>query len=231
MKLIGKSLVAAALLAVLAACGQAETQKSPSEEQVSTASSAHDMHAIHGNNTKMPSHSAEYMQSMGKMHDEMVKAAQKADADVAFVEGMIPHHQGAIEMAKIELKYGRDPAMKKLAQEIIDAQQKEIGFMQNWLDHAANKEQVNPQSEHAKAYLADMGMHDKMMAGVHHENADAAFALGMIPHHQGAIEMAKIELKYGKDEQIKQLAQAIINAQDPEIQLMTNWLKAQGIQP
>lgn len=231
MKLIGKSLVAAALLAVLAACGQAETQKSPSETQVSAASSAHDMHAIHGSNAKMSSHSAEYMQSMGKMHDEMVKAAQKADVDVAFVEGMIPHHQGAVEMAKIELKYGRDPAMKKLAQEIIDAQQKEIGFMQNWLDHAANKEQVNPQSEHAKAYLADMGMHDKMMAGVHHENADAAFALGMIPHHQGAIEMAKIELKYGKDEQIKQLAQAIINAQDPEIQLMTNWLKAQGIQP
>ena len=45
---------------------------------------------------------------------------------------MIPHHQGAIDMAKVELKYGKDPELKKLAQDIIDAQEKEISFMKDW---------------------------------------------------------------------------------------------------
>ena len=60
-------------------------------------------------------------------------AAMIKDADVSFVKGMIAHHQGAIDMAKIELKYGKDPELKALAQNIIKAQQPEIKFMQQWL--------------------------------------------------------------------------------------------------
>ncbi len=101
--------------------------------------------------------------------------------------------------------------------------------MQNWLKTANDKDQLNAQSEHAQAYMAGMSMHDAMMKGIHHENADVAFVLGMIPHHQGAIDMATIELKYGQDPQIKKLAQDIITAQEPEITLMKDWLKAQGI--
>ncbi len=55
------------------------------------------------------------------------------DADRDFVAEMIPHHQGAIDMARVELKYGKDPKLKKLAQDIIAAQQKEIKFMNGWL--------------------------------------------------------------------------------------------------
>ena len=54
------------------------------------------------------------------------------DADKDFVAGMIPHHEGAIDMARVELRYGKDPAMKKLARDIVAAQDKEIALMKKW---------------------------------------------------------------------------------------------------
>lgn len=55
------------------------------------------------------------------------------NADVDFVKGMMPHHQGAIDMAKIMLEYGKDPEIRKLAEGIIAAQEGEIAFMKEWL--------------------------------------------------------------------------------------------------
>lgn len=76
----------------------------------------------------------ELMDSMNKMYENMAKGMNSANADVAFAQGMIAHHLGAIDMAKIELKYGTDPEMRKLAQAIIDAQGPEIEQMQKWLE-------------------------------------------------------------------------------------------------
>jgi uncharacterized protein (DUF305 family) len=67
-----------------------------------------------------------------KMMEDMA-VAYTGNTDVDFVRGMIPHHQGAIDMAKVELKYGKDPEIRKLAEAIIAAQEKEIGQMRAWL--------------------------------------------------------------------------------------------------
>jgi len=71
-----------------------------------------------------------------KMHEAMM-VEPTGNIDVDFVRGMIPHHQGAIDMAEIELKQGKDPEIRKLAQGIIAAQKKEIAQMEKWLEKNA----------------------------------------------------------------------------------------------
>ena len=174
-----------------------------------------------------PPHTQAYLAMMNKMGDEMSKAGNLADADIAFAKGMIPHHIGAVEMAKVQLEFGKDETMRKLAQAIIDGQQSEIDLMNAWLAGKDTTTQ-NPQAPHAKAYAAGKAQHEAMMAAINEPNPDVAFAKAMIPHHQGAVEMAKVQLQFGKDEKMKKLAQDIIKAQEPEIKLMQDWLKQQG---
>lgn len=171
-----------------------------------------------------PPHTQAYLAMMNKMGDEMSKAGNLADADTAFAKGMIPHHIGAVEMAKVQLEFGKDETMRKLAQAIIDGQQSEIDLMNAWLAGKDTTTQ-NPQAPHAKAYAAGKAQHEAMMAAINEPNPDVAFAKAMIPHHQGAVEMAKVQLQFGKDEKMKKLAQDIIKAQEPEIKLMQDWLK------
>ncbi|RYI16134.1 MAG: DUF305 domain-containing protein [Acetobacteraceae bacterium] len=76
---------------------------------------------------------AEYQAAMDTMHSPMVAGFQDPDPDVAFVRSMIPHHQGAIDMARIQLKYGTDPENRALAQHIIAEQELEIRQMEQWL--------------------------------------------------------------------------------------------------
>lgn len=79
------------------------------------------------------SSSQEYMSGMKGMHDKMMAAVKESDPDKAFAKGMVAHHEGAIAMAETELKYGKDPEMRKLAQDIIKAQKGEIEQMNKWL--------------------------------------------------------------------------------------------------
>jgi len=75
----------------------------------------------------------ELQSSVERMHMGMQSIAASGDSDADFVKLMIPHHQAAIDMAKTQLLYGKDPQMRRLAQEIITDQQSEIGLMNLWL--------------------------------------------------------------------------------------------------
>jgi len=73
-----------------------------------------------------------YKDANTKMHKDM-DIAYSGDADADFVRGMIPHHQGAIDMARIVLAHGKDPEIRKLAESVIRDQEKEVAMMQDWL--------------------------------------------------------------------------------------------------
>ena len=83
---------------------------------------------------KMPDTPASkgYEAAMSKMMSATKTMTMIGDPDKDFVMMMLPHHQGAIDMAKVELEYGKDPMLKKMATEIIAAQQKEIDAMKMW---------------------------------------------------------------------------------------------------
>jgi uncharacterized protein (DUF305 family) len=91
-----------------------------------------DSHSHHPKPTSQPGW-AELAESIDKMHAAMAGVQPSGDGDADFVRLMLPHHQAAIEMAKTEILFGKDPRMRRLAQEIITDQQSEIQVMQLWL--------------------------------------------------------------------------------------------------
>jgi uncharacterized protein (DUF305 family) len=97
----------------------------------------HGAHGHHGHSAKpatapVNEAAAAYKAANEKMHKDMTMEFT-GDADVDLLRGMIPHHQGAIDMAKVQLKYGKDPEVRKMAEQIIKAQEEEIAEMEAML--------------------------------------------------------------------------------------------------
>lgn len=100
-------------------------------------------------------------------------------------------------------------------------------------DHSAmgHSAMAAPKGDQGPSSKAFAEANARMHAGMDLEfsgDADVDFVKGMIAHHQGAVEMAQIVLKYGKDEELRTLATQIIAAQEPEIKFMQEWLAKQG---
>jgi uncharacterized protein (DUF305 family) len=185
-----------------------------------------------------PSPSGGMMMDHGNMgqdgmdHSNMDLGPKGANYDLLFIDAMMLHHQGAVNMAEEALQKSTRPEIKELAQAMIDAQQKEIAQMTEWrstwypnapttpMMYHAQMEHMMPMSEDMKA-----SMMMSMDLGAADDQFDLRFINGMIPHHEGALVMAKDALAKSDRPEIKQLAQAILDSQQPEIDQMKQWKK------
>jgi uncharacterized protein (DUF305 family) len=180
---------------------------------------------------------AENQAAMDKMMAGM-NIKPTGDVDHDFTAMMIPHHQGAIDMAQAELQYGRNQKLVRIAQEIVVEQLQEIAAMRLAIGEPASPTWVTNGAHDAPAvapsHKANSGgdalfvsrstaAMDKMMTDMAVKptgDVDHDFVAMMVPHHQGAIDMAQAELQYGQNPQLKTVAQEIIVDQMQEIALM-----------
>ncbi|MGJ5632302.1 DUF305 domain-containing protein [Nostoc sp. CALU 1950] len=179
------------------------------------------------NDKQMMNHGGGMNHSMG-----MDLGPADANFDLRFIDAMILHHQGAVEMAKEAQQKSKRPEIKKLADDIIKSQNQEITQMkqwrQAWYPSAGDKPMAyNSQMGHMMEMSSDQ-MQAMMMSqdlGAADAEFDLRFINAMIPHHEGAVTMAKDVLSKSKRPEVKQLAQEIIKAQNTEIKQMQQWRK------
>ncbi len=143
----------------------------------------------------------------------MDHSAMMVTSERAFLEGMIPHHQEAVDTAKeVIARGGSTPEIKKLAEDIILAQEKEIAMMKDWY-----------QSWYGETYVANPEAYDPMMRDLSKLSGatlDRVFLEDMIMHHMGALMMAQSIQSHIEHPEITDLTKAIVETQTEEIQLM-----------
>lgn len=137
--------------------------------------------------------------------------------DRAFLADMVSHHQSAVQMATIAQKRGQSAFVKQLANDIVRTQTQEIDVMRSE-DHKLAGAGISKGSLAVAEHM--MGMNGDIASLKTAKPFDRAFIAMMIPHHEGAVVMATVELAKGKDPKLKALAQNIITAQQREIAAM-----------
>ena len=170
--------------------------------------------------------------------------ASAAEVDKAFVSQMIPHHQMAVQMASYAPSNGQRTEIKELGNGIAVSQNGEIKQMQTIAKRLGATPAAMPSGDsggmdhsmHGGSSMAaaaktlgipmdDMGMSMDMGSLEKARPFDRAFIDMMIPHHQGAILMARAELAKGQNAELKKIATAIVAAQTKEIKQMNSWRK------
>ncbi|HPX36661.1 MAG TPA: DUF305 domain-containing protein [Mycobacterium sp.] len=151
--------------------------------------------------------------------------------DVLFAQLMIPHHEQAVTLAAMVPDRSANPEVRALAEKIASAQQPEITTMKDQLKRwGINPAEMPHESGHAGMSMQGMVGDDTLvkLEGLKGADFDTLWLQSMIGHHQGAIEMAKVEAKAGKSPEMMTLARSIISAQQAEIDQMKQMLAANG---
>jgi len=193
----------------------------------SVAASEHEAHHPTGEQTATSTSSERITAGMG--HDMDLGPADDT-YDLRFIDGMIIHHDGAVEMAREAQLKSQRPEVLALADAVIAAQAEEIGLMTSWkkewyLQADSTPAAYDPESGKTvpmtQAQITAMKMSGDL--GGQDDQFDLRFIEAMIPHHQSAVDMALDALAKTQREEIRNLANEIIAAQETEINLMMSW--------
>jgi uncharacterized protein (DUF305 family) len=222
--LLTKTWLLALLLAVafiLAACGGAGGGHQGSGSGSEQGSGKKGGGGMAGMDHSNMDHGSMGMGSEGMARQMVMENGEYSDK--AFIDAMVPHHQGAVEMAEVALQNAEHEDIKQLSRNIISTQRAEIEELK------AIKQQEFGTSE----VPMEMSAQDMQMMGMTDPDAlankspfDKAFIDAMIPHHQSAIAMAQVALEDSENPEIKELARNIVSAQQREIEQMQQWRQA-----
>jgi uncharacterized protein (DUF305 family) len=164
-----------------------------------------------------------FLVSMDSMMAAMEKAPKGKTIEQEFLQQMIPHHRGAIVMAEIELKDGKDFKMRQLAKSIIAEQKIEMQQMALWLKTGSSKNtQLTAINKKAMGQSMQVMMAN-LPSSAQLKDTDHAFALVMAPHHEAAVAMAKTLIKYSHSPQDLSFAKQLISDEQIEIEQMSSF--------
>lgn len=204
-----KYLLLASATLIMLSCGD-------NKEKVSSED-----HIIHSNKDSIHSSSKnEMVSAMKEMMEEMHQQKPTGNIDSDYANMMSDHHEGAVEMSEILLQKSSNSDLKSFAQKVINAQNKEIDLLDRYDDLTTKSPESGKFQKEMMATMAPM-MNSEIP--VHH-NIDKDYVQQMIPHHQSAVDMAKVYLKYGKVKELIALSKTIIEEQQKEIDFLKDWL-------
>lgn len=142
-------------------------------------------------------------------------------SDERFIDAMVPHHQGAVEMARVALDHAEHPEIEHLARDIISSQRAEIEELKSIKKEEYGTSKVP--SQMGMGQMKGMGMMMNPRSLADDKPFDKAFIDNMIPHHQSAIEMARVARAETNNQKLRDLATNIVSAQRREISEMKQW--------
>lgn len=160
------------------------------------------------------------MGAMDKMMKDMHQMEMTGNADYNLISMLKSHHQGALDMANVELESGTEPKLKQIAQNIVDKQSKEIQMLDDMLKSADKSKKDYEPSDKNSGLGKDMDVSMMKMMEMEHGNpgsVDHEFASMMIKHHKDGIDMGNIIVKHSKMAEFKSMAQKMIADQTKEI--------------
>jgi uncharacterized protein (DUF305 family) len=219
--LLTKAWLLALLLAVafiLAACGGSgggqQGSGSGSEQE-----SAEKSGGMAGMDHSQMDHGSMHMGSGGMARQMVMENGEYSDE--RFIDAMVPHHQGAVEMAEVALENAEHEEVKGLAEDIVTAQEAEIEQLKQIKQREFGTSEVP--MEMSPGQMEGMGMTMDPQELANQDPFDKAFIDAMIPHHKSAIAMASVALEESEIPEIREIARDIVRAQEREIGQMNRW--------
>jgi uncharacterized protein (DUF305 family) len=224
--LLSKAWLLAPLVAVAfipAACGGAgsDQQGSRSGDGAKKETAEKSRGGMAGMDHDQMGHGSMGMGSSGMAKQMVMKNGKYSDE--RFIDAMVPHHQGAIAMARVALKHAEHEEIIELSRNIVSTQQSEIEELKAIKREEFGTSQVP--MEMSPQQMRSMGVMMNPQHLAQSKTFDRAFIDAMIPHHQSAIYMAQLAHEKSEIPEIKDLAENIVSAQKREIEQMKQWRK------